>query len=162
MRNTNRPMGLLRRTMTTLAAQRTSMSQRCAPSHACLETRITMKRTAYERTATRWTMNMSFRYAWLTPSSVVVLTQARQMTFRKFMSLTAMAFLWTGSQIPLYLFGSSWSALFISQSTILTRRRRWHSALHLRRHWRTRSMGMVCSGKPACASSRLSLCWRPL
>jgi hypothetical protein len=27
------------------------------------------------------------------------------MTFKRFMSLTAMAFLWTGSQIPVYLFG---------------------------------------------------------
>jgi len=32
------------------------------------------------------------------------LTQS-QMTFRRIMSLIAMAFLWTGSQIPLYLFG---------------------------------------------------------
>lgn len=29
------------------------------------------------------------------------------MTFRRFMSFTAMAFLWTGSQIPVYLFGMS-------------------------------------------------------
>jgi len=28
-----------------------------------------------------------------------------RMTFRRFMSLTAMAFLWTGSQIPVYLYG---------------------------------------------------------
>ena len=28
------------------------------------------------------------------------------MTFKRIMSLIAMAFLWTGSQIPLYLFGS--------------------------------------------------------
>lgn len=28
-----------------------------------------------------------------------------QMTFRRFMGFTAMAFLWTGSQIPVYLFG---------------------------------------------------------
>jgi MFS family permease len=28
-----------------------------------------------------------------------------QMTFNRFMSLMAMAFLWTGSQIPIYLFG---------------------------------------------------------
>lgn len=27
------------------------------------------------------------------------------MTFSRFMSLVAMAFLWTGSQIPVYLFG---------------------------------------------------------
>jgi hypothetical protein len=27
------------------------------------------------------------------------------MTFRRFMGFTAMAFLWTGSQIPVYLFG---------------------------------------------------------
>jgi hypothetical protein len=32
-------------------------------------------------------------------------TDHRQMTFRRFMSFTAMAFLWTGSQIPVYLFG---------------------------------------------------------
>ncbi|KAH8431594.1 putative MFS drug efflux pump [Aspergillus melleus] len=30
---------------------------------------------------------------------------ARPMTFRRFMGFTAMAFLWTGSQIPVYLFG---------------------------------------------------------
>lgn len=29
-----------------------------------------------------------------------------QMTFKRFMSLLAMAFLWTGSQIPVYLYGS--------------------------------------------------------
>lgn len=29
------------------------------------------------------------------------------MTFRRFMGFTAMAFLWTGSQIPVYLFGMS-------------------------------------------------------
>ena len=28
-----------------------------------------------------------------------------QMSFRRLMSLVAMAFLWTGSQIPIYLFG---------------------------------------------------------
>jgi hypothetical protein len=28
------------------------------------------------------------------------------MTFRRFMGFVAMAFLWTGSQIPVYLFGS--------------------------------------------------------
>jgi hypothetical protein len=27
------------------------------------------------------------------------------MTFRRFMGFVAMAFLWTGSQIPVYLFG---------------------------------------------------------
>lgn len=27
------------------------------------------------------------------------------MTFRRFMGFAAMAFLWTGSQIPVYLFG---------------------------------------------------------
>ena len=32
-------------------------------------------------------------------------TDARKMTFRRFMGFTAMAFLWTGSQIPVYLFG---------------------------------------------------------
>ncbi|KOS37133.1 hypothetical protein ACN38_g12079 [Penicillium nordicum] len=29
------------------------------------------------------------------------------MTFRRFMGFSAMAFLWTGSQIPVYLFGMS-------------------------------------------------------
>lgn len=29
------------------------------------------------------------------------------MTFKRFMSLTAMALLWTGSQIPVYLYGKS-------------------------------------------------------
>jgi hypothetical protein len=30
------------------------------------------------------------------------------MTFRRFMGFTAMAFLWTGSQIPVYLFGMAY------------------------------------------------------
>jgi hypothetical protein len=29
------------------------------------------------------------------------------MTFRRFMGFTSMAFLWTGSQIPVYLFGTT-------------------------------------------------------
>lgn len=29
------------------------------------------------------------------------------MTFRRFMSLVAMAFLWTGSQIPVYIYGEN-------------------------------------------------------
>jgi hypothetical protein len=33
-------------------------------------------------------------------------TSCEQMNLRLFLSLTAMAFLWVGSQIPLYLFGS--------------------------------------------------------
>lgn len=33
------------------------------------------------------------------------------MTFRRFMGFTAMAFLWTGSQIPVYLFGMTEVAL---------------------------------------------------
>jgi hypothetical protein len=31
------------------------------------------------------------------------------MTFRRFMGFVAMAFLWTGSQIPVYLFGMAQS-----------------------------------------------------
>lgn len=31
------------------------------------------------------------------------------MTFRRFMGFVAMAFLWTGSQIPVYLFGNSFT-----------------------------------------------------
>jgi len=34
-----------------------------------------------------------------------ILMLMEQMTFKRFMSLTAMAFLWTASQIPVYLFG---------------------------------------------------------
>jgi hypothetical protein len=33
-------------------------------------------------------------------------SQPSQMNFKLFMGLTAMSFLWVGSQIPLYLFGS--------------------------------------------------------
>lgn len=33
------------------------------------------------------------------------------MTFKRFMSLLAMALLWTGSQIPVYLFGERQSSL---------------------------------------------------
>lgn len=39
------------------------------------------------------------------------LTRVKQMNFRRLMSLIAMAFLWTGSQIPLYLFGAPGSPL---------------------------------------------------
>ena len=35
------------------------------------------------------------------------LTLSNKMTFRRFMGFTAMAFLWTGSQIPVYLFGTA-------------------------------------------------------
>ena len=47
----------------------------------------------------------------------------RQMTFRRFMGFVAMAFLWTGSQIPVYLFGelttiSDLSTPFFSSSAI--------------------------------------------
>lgn len=34
-------------------------------------------------------------------------TDLTKMTFRRFMGFAAMAFLWTGSQIPVYLFGMS-------------------------------------------------------
>ena len=34
-------------------------------------------------------------------------TGEEPMTFRKAMALVAMAFLWTGSQIPLYLYGGA-------------------------------------------------------
>lgn len=36
-----------------------------------------------------------------------MLTCVNQMTIHRLMSLIAMAFLWTGSQIPVYLFGMS-------------------------------------------------------
>lgn len=36
---------------------------------------------------------------------ILILTILFKLTFRRFMILTAMSFLWTGSQIPLYLFG---------------------------------------------------------
>lgn len=39
--------------------------------------------------------------------SIRLLTDFGKMTFRRFMGFTAMAFLWTGSQIPVYLFGMS-------------------------------------------------------
>lgn len=35
------------------------------------------------------------------------LTLSIKMTFRRFMGFTAMAFLWTGSQVPVYLFGTA-------------------------------------------------------
>jgi hypothetical protein len=34
-------------------------------------------------------------------------TKWPKMTFRRFMGFASMAFLWTGSQIPVYLFGKS-------------------------------------------------------
>lgn len=37
--------------------------------------------------------------------SIIDSQQHDQMTFSRMMSLIAMAFLWTGSQIPVYLFG---------------------------------------------------------
>jgi hypothetical protein len=38
------------------------------------------------------------------PIDAMTLTRSK-MTFRRFMGFVAMAFLWTGSQIPVYLFG---------------------------------------------------------
>lgn len=37
-----------------------------------------------------------------------------KLSFKRFMSLTAMAFLWTGSQIPVYIFGLLLSSLQVS------------------------------------------------
>ncbi len=49
------------------------------------------------------------------------------MSFKRVMSLIAMAFLWTGSQIPLYLLG--WLLLWILVSQLMFGRR--GSTLHL-------------------------------
>jgi hypothetical protein len=50
------------------------------------------------------------------------------MSFRRFMSFVAMAFLWTGSQIPVYLFGESISITLGIGSHIFHRR---SPAVHL-------------------------------
>lgn len=55
--------------------------------------------------ATTWIITMSLMYETLRSSQVALLT-VLQMTFKRFMSLTAMGLLWTGSQIPLYLWGA--------------------------------------------------------
>lgn len=71
------------------------------------------------------------------------------MTFRRFMGFTAMAFLWTGSQIPVYLFGISTmkplSGLNQWQSNI---GHRWYSAVYLWIHRRLRSLDLVCTYTP--------------
>lgn len=41
------------------------------------------------------------------------------MTFKRIMSLVAMAFLWTGSQIPLYLFGPYTTIRMLARSRLI-------------------------------------------
>jgi hypothetical protein len=63
------------------------------------------------------------------------------------MGFTAMAFLWTGSQIPVYLFGivPSGTTPFSGPNCSLTNMRcRWHSAVYLWRYWRLGSLDLVC------------------
>lgn len=68
------------------------------------------------------------------------------MTLRRFMSFTAMAFLWTGSQIPVYLFGTNRVSVNTNFTNSLARR---HSPLHLWGHWWSRSLDLVCTKKPS-------------
>lgn len=51
------------------------------------------------------TMIMNHPYAALQLKERRQSADGPQMTFRRIMSLIAMAFLWTGSQIPVYIFG---------------------------------------------------------
>ena len=53
------------------------------------------------------TMTMNRRYREASHLLEVELIASTQMSFKRIMSLVAMAFLWTGSQIPVYVFG--WS-----------------------------------------------------
>ena len=78
------------------------------------------------------------------------------MTFSRMMSLVAMAFLWTGSQIPVYLFGQSHLS---NESRTLLTVHRWCPAIYLRRPGRSRSLGMVCVGKSASSCCCVPLCW---
>lgn len=65
------------------------------------------------------------------------------MTFRRFMGFTAMAFLWTGSQIPVYLFGTILLRSTHSRQW-LTISNRWYTSLYLWIHWRSRPLDLVC------------------
>jgi len=67
------------------------------------------------------------------------------MTMHRFMSLLAMAFLWTGSQIPVYLFGEMRDNSF--SQDFVANKRRWNPTIYLRRSRRNRSMGVVCPRK---------------
>ena len=73
------------------------------------------------------------------------------------MSLVAMAFLWTGSQIPVYILGmcSSW----LGRVADLNNGTRWYSPLYLQRHRRRRSLDLVRSVISAFTSSCLPLRW---
>lgn len=77
----------------------------------------------------------------------------RQMSFRRIMSLIAMAFLWTGSQIPIYLFGMKSQGDFRSWCFDLMIR--CYPSLYLWRHWRRRSMDLVCMMYRVHSDSRL-------
>lgn len=73
------------------------------------------------------------------------------------MPLVAMAFLWTGSQIPLYLFGA-----IPPYSNLLSVFKAFLSADNLQslpRYWRNGSMDVVCVGQPPCSCIHLPICW---
>jgi hypothetical protein len=76
------------------------------------------------------------------------------MTFKRAMSLLAMAFLWTGSQIPVYLYGKRMNC----DAELQTQANRCNSTLYLWRYWRRRQMDLVCSRQPAGFGRRVPLC----
>lgn len=62
------------------------------------------------------------------------------------MGFTAMAFLWTGSQIPVYLFGEpeASEASFYTSPLLTVLFCRWYTALYLQRHRGRGSVDLVC------------------
>lgn len=65
------------------------------------------------------------------------------MTIHRIMSLVAMAFLWTGSQIPVYLFGEL--RLMDDPSAVILTKPRRYSTVHISRYRWGRSMDLVCT-----------------
>ena len=78
-----------------------------------------------------------------------------QLTMKLFLALTAMSFLWVGSQIPLYLFGSVVSA--IQRDKIAPRIYHVSDSRHLRRYRRLRSLRVVCHRLPDTQCSALPI-----
>lgn len=77
------------------------------------------------------------------------------MTASRFMSFVAMAFLWTGSQIPVYLFGGVRALRPHScpfANNVVT-----DSTIHLRRHWWSRPLDLVHLGEPAVSRCRMPI-----
>lgn len=75
------------------------------------------------------------------------------MTFKRIMSLIAMAFLWTASQIPVYLFGGV-SIVHTNFQAPKTDSNAGPS-IYLRRHWWHRPLDLVRAREPTVSSSRV-------